>query len=137
MLLQLRGLVRRMLRGARTVRGAIFFILGLLIFAAWLMPAFFQANLGRVDPAEVRRTMPLILLAVSVLSALTSAGEKAIAFTPAEVDFLFPAPFPRRHLLLYKLGKSAFGAVISSLILSVALLRFSPMWLGCLLGSFL
>ena len=33
----------------------------------------------------------------------------AISFTPAEVDFLFPAPFHRRELLIYKLAKLLFG----------------------------
>lgn len=137
MRLQFRGLLRRLLRGARTVRGALFFALGLLIFAMWLVPVFIGGNIAKADPDNVRAVMPLILLGVVLGSALTSAGDKAVIFTPAEVDFLFSGPFPRRQLLLYKLGKSAFAALFSALLMSVALLRFASLWVACFLGCLL
>ena len=42
----------------------------------------------------------------------------AISFRPAEVDFLFPAPFHRRELLIYKLAKMLLGTVFMALIFS-------------------
>ncbi len=42
-----------------------------------------------------------------LMFVFTSAGEKALYFTPSEVDFLFPAPFHRRELLIFKLAKIA------------------------------
>ena len=78
-----------------------------------------------------------MLLGICLLSTLTSAGEKAIAFTPGEIDFLFPGPFARRSLLLYKLGKSTIAALLTALVMSLALRRNSTLWINCYLGVFL
>jgi hypothetical protein len=66
-----------------------------------------------------------------------SFGENAIAFTGAEVDFLFPGPFTRRTLLGYKILKTALGTAITSLIFSVLLLRYSRSWIACFVGIWL
>src|SRR5688572_9932909 len=137
MRLQSRALLRRLGRGLRTFRGAAFFALGLAVFILWIGPAVWSASQQRAEPAHVRAVVPLILLAVVLLSALSGAGDKAIAFTPGEVDFLFPGPFRRRDLLFYKLAKSTFAALFSALILSVALLRNATLWVACFLGCFL
>src|SRR5688500_16266597 len=137
MRLQARALVRRVVRGMGTFRGAAFFALGLAVIFLWIAPAVWTARFQRVQPVYVRAVVPLILLAVVLLSALSGAGDKAIAFTPGEVDFLFPGPFRRRDLLFYKLAKSTFAAVFSALILSVALLRNATLWVACFLGCLL
>src|SRR3954464_2154949 len=93
MLMQLRGLLRRGLRQVRTPRGAIFFAFGVLIFVSWLVPNMMNLQEGRPSVQSVRNVMPLVLLGVTLLTTLTSAGEKAIAFTGGEVDLLFPGPF--------------------------------------------
>ena len=60
-------------------------------------------------PGVFEPLAPLYLLGFTLLFAFTSAGEVAVSFTPAEVDFLFSAPFDRRELLLYKLAKTALA----------------------------
>src|SRR4051794_22677465 len=90
--LQCRGLARRTLRGLRTVRGIVFSSIGLLLFVCWVLPSVFALRQGRTDPAIVRTATPVILLVLCVVTLLTSGGDKAVAFTPAEVDFLFPGP---------------------------------------------
>ncbi len=137
MLLQGKALRRRSLRGLTTLRGAIFFLFGLMMFGLWVVGVAIGARTPRPSPVHVRSVAPLILLGICLVSALTSAGDKAVAFTPGEVDFLFPGPFSRRQLLIYKLGKSAIAALLTGLILSFALLRNATLWIACYVGIFL
>src|SRR5947199_319864 len=81
MLMQLRGMLRRGFRQVRTPRGAIFFGFGVLIFASWLVPNLMNIQEGKPTLGAVRNVMPLVLLGVTLLTTLTSAGEKAIAST--------------------------------------------------------
>ena len=81
--------------------------------------------------------MPLALLGVCFMTAITSAGDKAIAFTPGEVDQLFPGPFTRRELLGYKLIKSTLAAILTALVLSVAMRRHAQWWPACFAGVFM
>src|SRR5688500_9665815 len=93
--------LRRSVRGARTVQGAAFLALGLVVLVLWLGPALASAFLvPRADPQRTLDVMPLILLAMCVSNLVTSVGERAVAFAPAEVDLLFAGPFTRRELLL-------------------------------------
>src|SRR3954453_9635397 len=135
--LQGRGLFRRILRGARTVRGAVFFAFGVAIAAMWLASVLLSATMQRPNPEYVRGVAPLILLGICLLTTMTSAGDKAVAFTPGEVDLLFPGPFTRRQLLLYKLIKNTFAAALSSVVISIALLRFARLWIACYVGVLL
>lgn len=137
MLMQLRGLLRRGLRQVKTPRGAIFFGFGLLVFVLWLLPILFTADHGKPRVNAVRNVMPLVLLGVTLLSALTSAGEKAIAFIGGEVDLLFPGPFTRRELLLFKLTKGSFISMLSALVVSVAIYRNATHWIACYVGCVL
>jgi hypothetical protein len=137
MLLQLRGLFRRGLRQARTARGAVFFAFGLVAALGWLASVVMASRMDRADPRYVRDVLPLALLGITLLTALTSAGEKAIAFTGGEVDFLFPGPFTRRQLLLYKTCKGAFVSALSGLVFSAAVFRYTSHWWACYVGSVL
>lgn len=136
--LQANAMLRRALRGVRTGRGATFVAMGVVMMAAWLAAGFFSASsTGRSDPQTVRTFFPLWLLAVCVLNLLTSAGERAIAFTPAEVDVLFPGPFTRRQLMSYKLLKSAAGAVVTATLFSLMFLSYMQSWAAGWMGIFL
>jgi hypothetical protein len=127
--LQTRALVRRLTRGVRSVKGAVLFVFGVAVVGLWLAPSVWQAHVvGRTDPRAVLDLAPVLLLASCLLTVITSGGEKAIAFSPAEVDFLFPGPFTRRQLLAFKIGKSLGGIAFSSLLLSVVLLRHARAW---------
>src|SRR5688500_11279945 len=131
--LQARSLARRITRGARTLKGGIFLALGLGVFALYLLPSLFAAGaLPRTDPAAVRAVAPVALLVACLLTVLSAGGERAIVFTPAEVDFLFPGPFTRRQILLYRLIKSSAGATFSAAILAVVFLRHASGWWAAL-----
>src|SRR6185503_17174873 len=101
---QARSVVRRIFRGAKTPRGAVFLFLGSIIFVMWFGGTLVNAFIiPRADPSQVSLYFPLAMLGFCVMTLITSAGDRAIAFTPAEVDFLFPGPFSRRQLLIYKI----------------------------------
>jgi hypothetical protein len=125
------GWLRRLGRSLNTVKGLLLALLGLL----FLVPCLFSLVLSLVvlphappSPArlqEVRHFGPLALLGMTVVTLLSSAGERGVvAFTPAEVTFLFAGPFSRRQLLAYKV----LIAFLSSLLMAV----FFLFWLASL-----
>lgn len=68
---------------------------------------------------------PLTALGLAGLAAtwwLSPDETRALAFTPAEAHFLFPAPVSRRALLVWKVLR-AQGTIMLSTVLWVALLR--------------
>jgi len=137
--IQARAALRRSIGGVRTVRGAAFFTVGLLVFLLWLGPTLITAvKMPRagVDPETVREYLPAALL-LACAGALLGSGDKALAFTPAEVNFLFPGPFSRRSLLAYKVTKAAIGAATVALLMSFGMRRFAQLWVGALVGAFL
>ena len=83
---------------------------------------------------KVEPFAPFGLLFFTMMFVFTSAGEKAITFSPAEVDFLFPAPFSRRELLIYKLLKTGIGLVIMSLLFSIIWRIYFRSWLSGFAG---
>src|SRR5690349_8447790 len=97
--LQFNGFFRRALRGAGGGKRVVFFSVGAVLLVCWLVAVFAGAmGGGRSKPEQVRLVMPLALLGICLITIVTSAGDKAIAFTPGEVDQLFPGPFTRRQL---------------------------------------
>ena len=111
------------------------------LFAMMLLPSIFIAtmrNRPNVFPARLAEPyLPLGLLAISLTFVFTSAGERALYFSPPEVDFLFPAPFHRRELLIFKLAKTLVGLVLMSLIFSASFLLYLGSWLPAFVGIFL
>src|SRR5450432_956267 len=136
--LHFRGTFRRMLRGVRTPRGLTFLILGILMLFGWLGPALYRAiKMPRADPQIVRTVAPFAILGFCLSNLFASFGEKAIVFSGAEVDFLFPGPFSRRSLLGYKILKTALGTTFTTMVFSVMLLRYSGSWIACAVGIWL
>src|SRR5438552_1277535 len=136
--LQARAFRRRSLRGVKTWRGALFLGLGLIGFALWLGTSLINAMLAkRPEPEKVKLFFPLAMLGICVSNLASSAGDRAIAFTPPEVDFLFPGPFSRRQLLGYKLMRSALASLLTTTIFSMIFLRYTQSWLAGWIGFFL
>lgn len=120
--LKFRGTLRRMGRALRSPKGVILTVIGLAVFAPQVLALTLFRDPTRALRVEGTRTFgPWILLALTIATLLTSGGERAIHFTPAEVGFLFPGPFGRRRLLLYKIFGSLGLTLLSALFLMVAL----------------
>jgi hypothetical protein len=130
--------IRRAFRGLRTVKGAMFVVIGVAMFFVWLAPVVFSVGtMPRTNPETVRLYAPVMLVLLCVLTTFSGAGDRSISFTPGEVNFLFPGPFSRRELLLYKLARTLAGAVLSGLIMSVVLLHHASGWPAAFAGSLL
>ena len=61
----------------------------------------------------------VVLFVVVALSWVWPSSTKAVTFTRAEVQMLFPAPLTRRQLLHYKLIRSQVGSLFGSAILTL------------------
>lgn len=61
----------------------------------------------------------LALFVSVVLTWILPNSRAALAFTEAEVTFLFPAPVPRKALVHFKLIKSQLGILLSSVVLTL------------------
>jgi len=136
---QMRARLRKLARAAKTVKGAlalcvlfgmVLFMLGSAVIASFVVPRSAIA----IGPTFISPA----LLAFCVLAVITTGPESGIFFFPAEVDLLFPAPFHRRQLLLYRLSGLGIGVLLVSLYFSVFLLFVARYWFfgffGCLLA---
>lgn len=112
---------RRIGRSLRGFKGILLVVFGVVMLAMLVYAALNQPR-HRVDDETLRLYGTGALLAYCVMVVLTSAGEPAVTFTGAEVDFLFPGPFSRRELLAYKILGSAFSSMITA--------GFMLVWLG-------
>src|SRR5439155_10885875 len=150
LLLRLRSAARwrRLLTSLQTVRGALLLIVAVGFFGLMFLSSLVTLIIGAASPevAKMNRQMveaslpyietlgPLVLLALILLSVASNWGETAIYFTPADVDFLFAAPFGRRELLCYKLIQSIRTGVTVGTIFALVAIRYTPLlaaaWLG-------
>lgn len=116
--------LRRQLARARSPRYIAAVVMGVL-YIYWAL--FRNAQLGGGPLASIVRTDIAVPIASAVL--LISAarwwifgGERsALAFTPAEVQFLFPAPVSRRQLVHAKLVRMQLAILLNTVIFSVLL----------------
>ena len=130
-----RAMFRKSLRGAKSKRGIGMFIFGIALLALWIGPAVFLAMRGeKGDLNQFRALVPLGLLGMCMLSLMTSAGERAIYFSPGEIEFLFPGPFGRREVLAYKLLGTVMNVMIGSLFFSLMAMRYTTTWLAAYVG---
>ena len=123
------GRVRQVGRRMRTVKGALTFgssfvflgaIVGAQVWASMLPET--QAVTGAAVE-DVRRMGPPALVVLTLLGFVTG---RALYFTPAEVDFLYPAPLGRRQLLAYNLVSRLGVQVFSALWTALFVLRWAP-----------
>jgi hypothetical protein len=135
--LQLVGWGRFLTAGLRTVKGALLAAVGLFFLGAYLLP-FLLAPRQEIAVAadQIRLYGPAVLLAYCLINALLTSGERAIYFTPAEINFLFAGPFGRRQVLAYKILSSFLMSLPTALLLAL-FLRSSAWWLGGFLALLL
>jgi len=142
--LRFRGGVRHRFRELKTLRGLLFLCVTVAVIALLMKqtalpvhpPGAALAEAPELLRGQLARWMPAGLLAACLLTVLTAPGP-AIHFSPSEINLLFSAPFSRRALLLYKMCFYAFGALLSSLLITLLLPAVQVMPLAALLGAFL
>ena len=131
--LQLTSLRNAMRARVQRLRQPKYF-LAALVGAAYFYFFFFRHVAARHNPLQGRPPLPiervdwsglleplgaLVLLAAVVVAWILPNSRAALAFTEAEVAFLFPAPVTRRTLVYFKIIKSQLSILISSLILTL------------------
>ena len=115
---------RRIGRSLGGIKGIVLGIFGVIMLGGLVVSAIMQPK-REVDPDVLRLYGTGALLAYCVMVVLTSAGEPAVTFTAAEVDFLFPGPFSRSELLAYKILGNLFSSLITAAFLMIWLKRFA------------
>jgi hypothetical protein len=130
--LRLWGWLRRLFRNARTVRGALLLVLGGLCLlcgvgqavVAQIVQAFRADHVARPYHEAVERYGPLALLAYFLSTLLFTSGERAVTFTPAEVNLLLSGPFSRRQLLAYKIVAGFLLSLLSAVFMTFVFLPY-------------
>ena len=114
-------------------RGALLLLFTLGFIAMMIVPQIIIAIAMNSQPQALRFAdtaesfAPLGLFAFALLFDLHARpARRRSTSRPAEVDLLFPAPFSRRELLIYKLGRTAIGLVVDALFFSVCMLDLLP-----------
>jgi hypothetical protein len=136
--LQTKGWFRFLARNLRTVKGALLALLGGGMFALWLTSVVLSPSTRRLEPGQVLLYGPELLLLYCLANVLGSSGERAVYFTPGEVQFLFPGPFGRREVLAYKvlsnLSVNALAALMTAVIVQANARWFPAAYVGVLLA---
>ena len=127
-LTSLANAARQRLRRLREPR----YLIGLIVGAAYFYFFFFRRAAIRdfhgrgpvASPAELGLLFGLGLMLLFMAGRIAyawifSADRAALAFTEAEVSFLFPAPVSRGALVHFKLLKSQFRILVSALLIAL------------------
>jgi ABC-2 type transport system permease protein len=80
---------------------------------------------GRMPPALAAMATAgpalggMALLAITALSWILPGSSGLLTFSEAEIQFLFPAPVPRRQLLIHRMLRSQLGLLFGSLVVGI------------------
>ena len=77
------------------------------------------------------------MLLYCLLNVAFHPGERAIYFSPGEVNFLFPAPFGRRELLAYKLTLGFVFSLPTTLFMTFVFQIYAHSFLAAFVGLLL
>jgi hypothetical protein len=119
------GRVRFFARRARTVRGGV----SMAVMAAFLLLVVASQLVAPPEayptprPDALRTWVPVSFLAFLLLDVWVG---RALAFSPQEIDFLFPAPLTRRQLLAYHVVSRLGVRILSGVWASLFVFRYAP-----------
>lgn len=117
----LRNRIGRQLKQLRNPRYAIAFLLG-GAYLGWVL--FGQGSRGGAMPLDRGRVEvigSLFVLGAVVWAWVFGLERRVLAFSPAEVSFLFPAPIRRRDLIQFKLLRSQLLVLLNSVLWTLIL----------------
>ena len=127
----------RYLLRALPLRGALLVLVGLGVFFPWLLAVLHNPVQGGFAAGRLIHYGPAALLLYCVINLVFSSQERAIYFTPAEVQMLFAGPFGRREVLGYKIVLTLLVSLPATLFIS-AVVRVRQGWAPAVLtGLFL
>ena len=141
--LRVRGSVRSIVGKVKSVRGAALVLFTVLVFSLMVGPNVVIALTHKAPPPTnetvegVRIAIAVGLLLYCLFTAGSSLGERAIYFSPSEIDFLFPGPFSRRELLLYKILGNVFTSAFLAVVFATSAMTTIRSWPAAVVGIFL
>lgn len=112
--------LRRQARELRRPRYAAAVLLG-IGYISYVALVETRPPEGLPDPRLLELLGAVALFAAAGWAWIFTPERRALAFTPAEATFLFPAPLTRRQLVLYKLVRSQ-GVILLNVLLWTLLL---------------
>jgi hypothetical protein len=130
--LRLIGQLRRLRRTLSTPRGLLLALAATVLFGMFLLPYVVTRGVATAAPQEQMPYgtwvfHPAALFAYWLFTIAGGHFQNPVAFGMPEVEFLFPGPFTRRELVIYKLASVSVGT------LGIAVLM--PLFLPMLWGS--
>lgn len=143
--LQYRSRIRRMVNSLKTLKGILYFVFALILIACWIGPQLFliiynpkgvQTIPDMMDQGNIKILAPLLLMAFCLMQIVFKGGEKMLYFTPSEIDFLFPGPFKRSELMIYKLQGMFITTLFPAFIFSIFAYRLTFSWISLFLGFY-
>ncbi len=136
--LQLRWVGRVSGRGAfGTLKGAALAMVGLGVFALWLGSLILTERTPTYTREKILEYGPAGLLIYCLLNVVSTSGERAVYFSPGEVNYLFPAPFGRRELLAYKLMLSFVFSLPTTLFMTFVFQIYARSFVAAFFGLLL
>ncbi|HXY30903.1 MAG TPA: putative ABC exporter domain-containing protein, partial [Gemmatimonadaceae bacterium] len=119
----MRNRIARAIGRLRSPRYAIAMVAGVFYFWALFLRPGHQLTYGTASSTVARLVYELLLGALIASWWIFGSDKPPLHFSPAEVQFLFPAPLTRRQLIIYKLLRIQLVILLSSLIWTVILRR--------------
>jgi hypothetical protein len=136
--LRSRAWARNWVRKIRSLKGALLAVVGGLVFLPMIVTALFAPRVQVGAQVEALRLYgPLGLFGYCLLNVLLSAGDRAITYSPAEVNFLFCGPYPPRQLLLYKVAAGVGAAALTTPFMLLAFRHHTASTFAAFVGLFL
>jgi hypothetical protein len=138
--LQVRARWRKIKSGTKSLKGKLYLAAMILMFTFWIAPTLAatlflrQSEFVEHSAPLVQALLPSSLLLYCIITLIATGPESGIAFHPPEVDLLFPAPFRRRDLLIYRLTGLGLGLLFTSLMFSIFLLSQVRYWVFGFIG---
>lgn len=126
--LRLKGSIRRALFSGST-RKTIATVVGGIAIALWLLNLAFRGlNRAATSFEVVREAGPALLGLLCLMPLAFGGASRMLAFAPAEVDQLFPAPFSRRQLIAYRMLKVSLGSLFTGVFYTLIFGGASVSW---------
>ncbi|MFO0953161.1 MAG: putative ABC exporter domain-containing protein [Isosphaeraceae bacterium] len=130
--------LRRWGRNVRTLKGSLQALVGTLFFVPMVLAFVLAPRIQTEAQTElIRRYGALGLFAFCVLNVVMSTGERAVYYSPGEVNFLFSGPYRPRQLLLYKIVSGLGMGLLTTPFMTLAFAHHARSFFAAFVGLYL
>lgn len=136
---------RKQLRRTKTLKGAVFAIMGVLLMIFWLggtvLSQFMNRRVSQPGPAVSPENAILLvqggLSIFLILNIVSSLGHRGLYIPKDEIDILFSAPVSRGQIVRYRVIVNLLKSMIGALIMSMVMMNRAPDPLYGFFGAFI